>query len=122
MGFQYGLDLSLAQAQGWLLSNEEVAELEHLTLGSQRDNVKQYHWRSPLELSLDVLFDGQLRVDINHQYFPEDLASLRQKLRQYPSGTKFRLTILGQEDRLAPVVNVINETALAAGLAVEVAH
>ncbi len=43
MGFQYGLVLSLAQAQGWLLSNEEVAELEHLTLGSERDNVKQQH-------------------------------------------------------------------------------
>jgi hypothetical protein len=73
MGFQYGLVLSLAQAQGWLLSNEDVAELEHLTLGSERDNVKQYHWKSPIELSLDLLFDGQLRVDINHQYFSKDL-------------------------------------------------
>lgn len=122
MGFQYGLVLSLAQAQGWLLSNEEVAELEHLTLGSERDNVKQYHWKSPIELSLDFLFDGQLRVDINHQYFPKDLDSLRLKLRQYPGGTKFRLTILGQEERLAPVVNAINETALAADLTVELAH
>jgi hypothetical protein len=71
MGFQYGLVLSLAQ--GWLLSNEDVAELEHLTLGSGRDNVKQYHWKSPIELSLDLLFDGQLRVDIKHQYFSKDL-------------------------------------------------
>ena len=106
MGFQYGLVLSLAQAQGWLLSNEEVDELEHLTLGSERDNVKQYHWRSPIELSLNIFFDGQLRVDINHQYFSNDLDSLRGKLRQYPSGTKFRVTILGQEERLTPVANV----------------
>jgi hypothetical protein len=61
-------------------------------------------------------------VDINHQYFSKDLDSLLGKLRQYPSGTKFRITILGQEERLTPVVNVINEIALAAGLAVEVAH
>lgn len=40
MGFQYGLVLSLAQAQGWLLSNEEVAELEHLTLGSECDSCR----------------------------------------------------------------------------------
>jgi len=121
IGFQYGLVLSLAQAQGWLLSNDEVTELESLTLGSQRDNVKQYHWKSPIELSLIMFPDGQWRVDgFNHS--PNDLASLRAQLRQYPRGTRFRLRIVGQEDALAPVVNVINETALAAGLTVEVAH
>ncbi len=122
IGFQYGLVESLAGAQAWLLSNEQVDELETLTLGSQRDNVKQRHWSSPVELSLDFLFDGQLRADINHQYFPRDLTSLRAKLGQYPSGTKFRLTILGEEDRLAPVVRGVNETAVEHGLAIEVAH
>jgi hypothetical protein len=105
-----------------VLSNEQVDELEALTLGSERDNVKQRHWISPVELSLDILFDGQLRADINHQYFPRDLASLRAKLRQYPSGTKFLLTVLGQEDRLEPVVQSIKETALEHGLEIEVAH
>jgi len=119
--FQYGLVLSLAQAQGWLLSDEQVSELEQLTLGSQRDNVKQYHWKSTIELSLITFPDGQWRVDgLNRS--PNDLASLREKLRQYPRGTKFRLRISGQEDRLVPVVNAINETALASGLAVEVVH
>jgi pullulanase/glycogen debranching enzyme len=65
---------SIAGAQGWLLSNEQVDELEKLALGSERDNVKQRHWNSPVEFSLDFLFDGQLRADINHQYFPKDLA------------------------------------------------
>jgi hypothetical protein len=113
---------SLASAQGWLLSNEQVLELEHLTLGSERDNVKQRHWASPVDLSLDLLFDGQLRADINHQYFPKDLPSLQAKLGQYPSGTKFELTILGQEDRLRPVVRGINESAIEYGLTIEVAH
>lgn len=40
MGSQYGLVLSLAQAQGWLLGNEEVAELEHLTLGSECESCR----------------------------------------------------------------------------------
>jgi hypothetical protein len=122
IGFQYGLVESLAGAQGWLLSNEQISELENLTLGSQRDNVKQRHWSSPVELSLDLLFDGQLRADINHQYFPSDITSLRAKLGQYPSGTKFRLTILGEEDRLEPAVGGVNETAAEHGLVIEVAH
>jgi hypothetical protein len=73
-------------------------------------------------LSLDILFDGQLRADINHQYFPSDFTSLRAKLRKYPSGTVFRLTIIGQEDRLGPVVRSVNETAEENGLVIEVAH
>jgi hypothetical protein len=122
IGFQYGMVESIAGAQGWLLSNEQVDELEKLALGSERDNVKQRHWNSPVEFSLDFLFDGQLRADINHQYFPKDLASLCAKLGQYPSGTKFRLAILGEEDRLAPVVRGVNETAVEDGLVIEVVH
>jgi len=122
IGFQYGLVLSLVSAQRWLLSNDQVDELEKLTLGSERDNVKQRHWASPVELSLDFLFDGQLRADINHQYFPKDISSLRAKLGQYPTGTKFRLTILGQDDRLAPMVRAVNETAAENGLVIEVVH
>ena len=122
IGFQYGLVESIAGAQGWLLTNQQVDELEKLTLGSERDNVKQRHWSSPVELSLDSLFDGQLRADINHQYFPRDLPSLHAKLGQYPVGTKFRLTILGEEDRLAPVVRGVNETAAEDGLVIEVVH
>ena len=122
ISFQYGLVESIAGAQGWLLSNEQVDELEKMTLGSERDNVKQRRWISPVELSLDFLFDGQLRADINHQYFPRDLPSLRAKLGQYPSGTKFRLTILGEEDRLGPVVRGVNETAVEDGLVIELVH
>jgi hypothetical protein len=122
MGFQYGLVESLARAQGWLLSDEQVTQLENLTLGSQRDNVKQYHWTSPVELSLDLLFDGQVRADINHQYFSGDVASLRAKLGQYPGGTKFRLVTLGEEDRLAPVLKELNEAAVEHGLVMELAH
>ena len=122
IGFQYGMVESIAGAQGWLLSNEQVDELEKLALGSERDNVKQRHWNSPVEFSLDFLFDGHLRADINNQYFPKDLVSLREKLGQYPSGTTFRLTVLGQEDRLAPMLRAVNEAALEHGLTIDLAH
>jgi hypothetical protein len=58
VGFQFGLIEVLARAQAWILSDEEVSELESLALGPERDNVRQFHWRSPMELNLDMLFDG----------------------------------------------------------------
>jgi len=119
MSFQYGLVESLAKAQGWLLTNEQVSELEELTLGSERDNVRQYHWASPVDLSINLLFDGKLRADINHQYFPTDLTSLRAKVAQYPSGTKFKLTSFGEQNRLAPILREITEAALEHGSVIE---
>jgi hypothetical protein len=122
IGFQYGMVESIARAQGWLLSNEQVDELEKLALGSERDNVKQRHWNSPVEFSLDFFFDGQLRAEINNQYCPKDLVSLREKLGQYPSGTAFRLTVLGQEDGLVPLLRAVNEAALEHGLTIDLVH
>jgi hypothetical protein len=94
--------------------------------------VKQRHWTSPVELNLDAIFDGQLRAGINNQYFPRDLPSLRAKLGQYPSGTEVsRMDELvakprppsrslgGEDDRLAPAVRVVNETAVEDGLVIE---
>jgi hypothetical protein len=52
----------------------------------------------------------------------DGISPLRKKLEQYPSGTTFRLTILGNEDRLQPVVRVVNEGAIEGGLTIEVAH
>lgn len=75
-----------------------------------------------MDLSLNLLFDGQVRADINHQFFPEDTDSLRAKLGQYPSGTKFRLTTFGEQDRLASVLRDINETAVERGLIREGEH
>ena len=75
-----------------------------------------------MEVSLGILFDGQLRAYINHQYFPTDISSLCAKLAQYPNGTTFRLTLSGNEDRLQTVVRGVNETAIERGLTIEVAH
>jgi len=121
MGFQYGLVESLARAQNWTLTDEQVSELEKLTLGSERDNVKQFHWTSPVEISISVLPDGHLHIDVHNQFFPTDIRALQAKLKQYPSGTRFKLTSYGQQTRMATVLQQINDAASQNGLSIEVA-
>ena len=45
--------------------------------------------------------DGQLHANINNQYFPADVSALRGKLAQYTSGTRFNVTIFGEQSRVA---------------------
>jgi hypothetical protein len=118
MSFQSGLVEATGKAQAWLLTNEEVTALENLTLGQERDNVKQWHWSSPLELNIS-LFSDQLQATINNCYRATDLTSLRAKLLQYPGGTIFRLSISGPPGLVTPVLETINDFAAEHGLQVE---
>jgi hypothetical protein len=119
MGFQFGLVEALGKAQAWILSNDQITELENLTLGSEQENVKHWHWHSPIDLSINFLFDERLQADVNHQYSAADTASLASKLAQYPSGTTFRLTTFGPPELLTPVLREIDEAAADHGLIVE---
>jgi hypothetical protein len=121
IGFQYGLVTAMGQAQAWLLSDKQITELERLTLGQTRDNVKPWHWTSPVEMSLNLLFDGKLMSDINHQFHPPDVDALRSKLAQYPSSTTFHVTLFGQREQLAPVIRSIQDVAADHGLMMEIA-
>jgi hypothetical protein len=118
MGFQYGLVEALGKAQAWLLTNEEITALENLTLGQERDNVRQWHWSSPVSLNVSF-FREQMQASINNQYNAADVASLRTKLAQYPSGTRFLLTISGPPDLVTPALAVINDLAAEHGLQVQ---
>jgi hypothetical protein len=109
VGFQFGLVEAIGKAQAWLLTNEKITELENLTLGQERDNVKQWHWSSPVNLT--VSFFGEKMVANINQYSATDLTSLKTKLAQYPSGTKFWLNILGSPERVAPVRAAITDIA-----------
>jgi hypothetical protein len=109
VSFQFGLVEAIGKAQAWLLTNEEITELENLTLGQERDNVKQWHWTSPVNLSVSF-FGEKIMASIN-QYSAADLTSLKAKLAQYPAGTKFWLNILGSPDRVAPVRAAIFDVA-----------
>jgi len=108
-GFQYGLVESIGRAQAWLLSNEEITELENLTFGQERDNVRQWHWASPVDMHLS--FVGEQMLASIHQYVVTDVASLRSKLSQYPNGTHFAFDVHGPAARVAPVVTAISEIA-----------
>ncbi len=118
LGFQYGLVEAIGKAQAWLLTNEEITALENLTLGQERDNVKHWHWSSPLDLNV-TFFRNQMQASINNQYNASDLVSLRTKLAQYPSGTRFLLTISGPPDLVTPALAAINDLAAEHGLQVE---
>jgi hypothetical protein len=118
IGFQFGLVEAIGRAQAWLLTNEEITELESLTLGQERDNVKQWHWSSPVDL--DVTFFGDKILASVHQYVETDLNSLRSKLAQYPRGTKFLLNISNSPSRVDPVLTVVNEVAAEHGFQLEV--
>jgi hypothetical protein len=109
VGFQFGLVEAIGRAPAWLLTDDKVTELENLTLGQERDNVKQWHRTSVV--NVDVNFAGQQIIASINQYTATDLASLKGKLAQYPGGTKFWLNILGPPDRVGTVRAAITETA-----------
>jgi hypothetical protein len=119
MGFQFGLVEALGKAQAWVLSNDQITELENLTLGSEQENVKHWHWRSPIDLTINFLFDERLQADVNHQYSATDTAAVVSKLAQYPSGTTFRLTTFGPPELLAPMLREIDGAAADHGLNVQ---
>jgi hypothetical protein len=72
-------------------------------------------------MSVVLLFDGKLLVDITHQYFPSDVNTLCDKLAQYPSGTKVQAMTFGKRDQLIPMIRLIKEVAVERGLFMEIA-
>lgn len=117
MGFQFGLVEAIGRAQAWLVTDEQITELENLTLGQERDNVKQWHWSSPVELNVNF-FGDQIQGTVA-QYSEADLASLQAKLGQYPVGTKFWLNIFGPPDRVASVLAAIDDMAAEYGFEID---
>jgi hypothetical protein len=117
VGFQYGLVESIGRAQAWLLTSEQITDLGNLTLGQERDNVKEWHWNSPVHLNIS-LFGERIQASID-QYSVNDLASLRDKLAQYPSGTKFRLNIFSSPESAASALAAISDVVTEHGLQIE---
>jgi hypothetical protein len=118
MSFEFGLVEAMSRAQAWLLSNEEITKLEDMTVGPERDNVKQWHWSSPVDMNVSFSWDG-VQAFINSQYFATDIISIQNKLAQYPSGTAFRLTISGPADAVAAARKAIDDAAAAHALTIE---
>lgn len=109
VGFQFGLVEAIGKASAWLLTDDEVTELENLTLGQERDNVKQWHWTSTV--NVNVSFAGDQIIASMNQYTATDVASLKAKLAQYPRGTKLWLNVFGSPEHVAPVHAAIEAIA-----------
>jgi hypothetical protein len=109
VGFQFGLVEAIGKAPAWLLTDDEVTELENLTLGQERDNVKQWHWTSTV--NVNVSFAGDQIIASMNQYTATDIASLKAKLAEYPIGTKLWLNIFGSADKVASVHATIADIA-----------
>ena len=116
VGFQFGLVEAIGKAPAWLLTDDEITELENLTLGQERDNVKQWHWTSTV--NVNVSFAGDQIIASMNQYTATDIASLKAKLAQYPSGTKLWLNIFGSPDKVASVHATIADIAAEHGFEV----
>lgn len=109
VGFQFGLVEAIGKAPAWLLNDDKVTELENLTLGQERDNVKQWHWTSTVNVNVSFARD-QIIASMN-QYTATDIASLKAKLAQHPSGTMLWLNIFGSPDKVASVHATIADIA-----------
>src|SRR5260370_729219 len=111
-GFQFALVEGIAKASGWLLDNDQITELENLTIVQERENVARLKWTSPVNLSMNFVFEGHLNADLNNQYSATDIETLCAKLAQYPNGTRFWMNVFGAtEEQLEPVLRAIDETA-----------
>jgi hypothetical protein len=116
VGFQFGLVEAIGKAPTWLLTDDEITKLESPTLGQERDNVKQWHWTSTV--NVDVNFVGDQIIASMNQYTATDVASLKAKLAQYPSGMKLWLNIFGSPEHVASVHAAIADIAAEHGFEV----
>src|SRR5271154_1796926 len=117
VGFQFGLVEAIGKAPAWLLTNEKITDLENLNIGQERDNVKQWQWSSPVDLQVNF-FGDQMQASIG-QYSAQGLEALRNKLSQYPKGTKFWLNIFASPDQVTSTLEAINDVAGQYGLQID---
>ncbi len=114
---QSGLVQALGHAQRWLLTDQQVDELQQLALGSIRESVARLHWKSPLSMSVSVMYGTGFRASLGGElYSTDDLDELCDKLSQFPKETTFELTTFGQEDRASAAIRSIEDVAALHGL------
>jgi hypothetical protein len=120
--FQFGLLQATGTAQGWILDDAEMTEMEQLAIGQAKENVASWHppgsEKTAVAINLIDLDDFTLTVD---RYTVHDLNTLRTKLAQFPSGTRFVFLDFqtNQDPRSEPVIQAIHELAQQHGFSVE---
>jgi hypothetical protein len=120
LNLQSTLVQALGGAQAWLLTDQDLAALENLTIGTERENVEQWRWSSPVTLDVNAEED---RTFWNiKQVSANDLTSLLAKLAQYPAGTEIMANIFGAHERADSVSDALYEVAGKHGLQINVSR
>jgi hypothetical protein len=123
MSLQSRLMESLGRAGSWILTNEELNELEKLIIGSQRDMIKSWRWQSPIHIGSFPQFRDQDPIfTVGSSYNTQNLQDLCDKLTQFPKGTVFRFQTSNSDDRIAAAIRIIKDFAAAHGLTLENAN
>jgi len=115
--FLFGMVEALGTAQAWLLSNEEITELEAMNSGPLLENIKRWRWTSPLRIDISWYGD-YFQWGIN-QYSSNDPEGLRAKLAQFPADTRFILNVASQNPRMPALVASLGEIAAARGFQID---
>jgi len=87
-------------------------------VGQERENVRQWHRKSPVEVNTRAWLDGHVQASIQ-QYGVQDLVALRNKLAQYESGTRFVLSCSGTDEQLGGALRAVRDVAAENGLIVD---
>lgn len=120
VSLQLALLKGLATAQNWLLTNEQFSELQALAIGSGKQAVRQWRWKSPLTLTLSFNVHGRLWAWIDNIFLMNDFPSIYVKLAEFPPGTQLTIDTAGLPDRYASMIQTIEDAARQDGLVVRV--
>lgn len=116
-GFEQSLVGALGGASNWQLSNEEVTEIEGLTLAeTNRGIIARSHWKSPVELEINGKID---LFFLNHEPI-HDSEALKNKISRFPKGTGFVVKHLADDLESTAVLRMLETAAGLSGYSVKV--
>lgn len=122
VGLQHGLIGALTGAVGWLLNDDEMAELEAITVGeNERNNLRQRkeQWKQPSQ-SIHLVrnrYDGSLLASIA-SFSAHGIPAIHRKLSQFPPGTSFVVTTSG-EPGLDSIAEELTRLGVEIGVTIE---
>jgi hypothetical protein len=112
---------ALATGQGWLADEAKLRRLIELSVGEQqRQQAEQYleAWQTrPWAIQFIGFGQGEFRIA---QYGSKSLQGAKDKLRQFPKGSKFQWSVAGGQDSEENAFQELSKFAL--GLGMEIAR
>jgi hypothetical protein len=116
-GFEQSLIGALGDSPNWVLSDEEVTEIEGLTLAeTNRGIIARHHWKSPIELEINGKID---LFFLNHEPV-HDAEALKNRISHFPKGTGFVVKHLADDPESTAVLRELEKAAERSGYSVKV--